>query len=280
MRRRISVIAAGTAAGLALAGCEGTPGPVSSPGPTASATASASPTPSHSGRDIAILHRAARKLAKASFRFAGGSGVSRVDGAFDPKREVGDIHGSFGIGAAKVVVFGHDVYANGVADDPAVWLHIDGNRLAPGSGLTEATDPMAVAGYLTVVDSADSPSPRQYVGTIDVARLRKRAANSDKAAVTLLALLGAEPDQARFEASLDRSGRLAKVTITVPATEARASNTMSTRYHDFGTSVRPKRPDAQTVREAPGQLYRVLAPPATPSPTPSGTSSPKSSSDR
>ncbi|MGA8114281.1 MAG: hypothetical protein WCA46_11510 [Actinocatenispora sp.] len=263
MRRMIAVAAVCTA-GLALTACKAPGSQAGSAGTPSPGQSSAGPSPSSSAaetrRITARLATAVHKLTRTSFQFDGGSGIARVDGSFDPVGKRGDISGSFGIGAAQVLVIGSDLYVKGVAEDPKLWVHIDTGRLAPGNVLTQATDPTVSTGYLDAIESASQEGPRQYQGSIDVAKLTEDAAGSDRNAAALLKLLGDHPSRATFEASVDTSGRLTRMTVTVPDPGSSASTTVTTRYHDFGTPVDASRPAAGEVREAPQQLYTVLAP--------------------
>ncbi len=264
MRRMIAVAAICTA-GLTLVACKA-PGSDASGSPSASASSTSSPSSTAAaGRSETVkitrkLSGAVRKLGTQSFQFEGGSGIARIDGSFDPTTKHGKIHGSFGIGAAEVLVLGSDLYVKGIAKQPGTWLHIDTGRLAPGNVLTQATDPTLSTGYLSAIDSATEVAPNQYRGTIDVDKLSKDAASSDRNATALLKLLGAHPSNVTFEASLDSAGRLSQVSVTVPKSGNTSSTTVTTRYHNYGTPVEVSRPSADHVQEAPHQLYSVLAP--------------------
>lgn len=270
--RRMIAAAAVCAAGLALAGCKGpTPGPTGTPSAT---TASPRPSPSAGRAEtraaVAALTSAVRKLRATSFEFDGGSGIARVTGAYDPGRRTGRFDGSFGIGAGEALVIGPTLYVRGVAEDPDVWLRIDTRKLAPGNVLAQATDPTVPTGYLDMVSAARRTGPGQYAGTIDVARLT-RAAGSDRAARELLVLLGTAPSAATFEATVDDAGRLSELAVTVTQRGSTAATTVTTRYHDFGTPVDVAAPPAASVRDAPQQLYTVLAPTPAVSGSPSAT---------
>jgi hypothetical protein len=259
MRRMIAVVCS---AGLVLAGCDGpAPSPNGSPSTGgASPTARRSLDTSHTRQIVERLGQAVRKLTSTSFRFDGGSGIAQVTGSFDAAHKVGMINGSLGIGAVKALAIGPDLYVNGVAKDRNVWVHVDTDKLAPGNVLTQVTDPTISTGYLNAVSSASQPRPNEYEGTIDVARLGKAAAGSDRNAKALLQLLGANPADVTFDATVDGAGRLTELSITVPEPEGSASTTVTTRYYGFGTRVDVRRPAADEVQEAPRQLYTVLAP--------------------
>ncbi|GAA4210784.1 hypothetical protein [Actinocatenispora rupis] len=273
--RRMIAAAAVCAAGLALTGCKGS-APSSAPTPGPAAT-SAQPGPTtgraQTRQATATLAAAVRKLGTTSFQFDGGSGIARVTGAYDPVHRTGTFDGSFGIGAGQALVIGTTLYVKGVAEDPDVWLRIDTTRLAPGNVLSEATDPTVPTGYLALVESARRTGPGQYAGSVDVAKLT-RAARSDRGAQELLTLLGNDPDKATFEATVDGAGRLTELSVTVTPKGSTATTTVTTRYHDFGTPVRVSAPPAGTVRDAPQQLYTVLAP------TPGSSGSPSPSASR
>ncbi len=264
MRRMIAVAAVCTA-GLTLAACKA-PGSDASGSPSPSASSMSSPSSSAAAARAQTtkitrkLTSAVDKLGKESFQFDGGSGIARIDGSFDPTTKHGKIHGSFGIGAAEVLVLGPDLYVKGVAKQPGTWVHIDTGRLAPGNILTQATDPTLSAGYLSSISTATEAGPNQYRGTIDVDKLTKDASSKDRNATALLKLLGAHPSNVNFEASLDSAGRLSQLSVTVPKTASTASTTLTTRYLDYGTAVEVSRPAADHVQEAPHQLYSVLAP--------------------
>ena len=251
-------------ASLALAGCRGDGSPSARPpsGTPASSPAQPSAGPAETRQATADLSRAVRKLDSTSFEFDGGSGIARVSGAYDPGRRTGRIDGSFGIGAMDAVLVGPSLYVQGVDKDPNVWVRIRTDRLAPGNVLAQAIDPTIDTGYLRAIDSAAETSPGRYRGTIDPDRLKSGQ---------LTALLGPAPRRVTFEAGLDRAGRLVELTVSVQRAGTAVQTTVTTRYHDFGHPVRVSPPPADHVREAPQQLYTVLAPNPSPSASASAT---------
>lgn len=269
--RRMVTFAAVCAAGIALAGCQpadsrGTTTPSSSP--TVEPSASPSSSAAETRRIAARLAAGVRRLTADSFRFEGGSGIARATGAFDPVHRRGDITGTFGIGSGDVRVVGTDLYATGFDDGTDHWVHVDTTRLAPGNVLTEAIDPTVGTLVFDAVDSATRTGPSRYSGTVDVRRLTDRAAGSGEAAGGLLAMLG-NPSEATFQATLDSSGRLTELVVTVPDGDSSANTTLRTRYYDFGVDVTVRRPPAAQTEEAPAALYTVLAPTVSAAPTPS-----------
>lgn len=270
MRRMIAAVAV-CAAGLLLAGCRDSAAPSAQPSDVGATSATPSAGPAQTRHATAELTRAVRKLEATSFAFDGGTGIARVSGSYQPKRKLGRLDGSFGIGAMDAVLVGTDLYVKGVDKDPDVWLRIRTTRLAPGNVLAQAIDPTLSTRYLDTIESAAETSPGHYQGRIDLAELRARAAG-DRTAQQLTTLLGPSPRRVTFEASVDRSGRLTELAISVLRSDSSAQSTVTTRYRDFGTPVRVAAPPAAQVREAPQQLYTVLAPNPTPSASATGGS--------
>jgi hypothetical protein len=262
---------------LAAAACQ----PGSSGHPKASASTSASPSGSQSAQTRAIVEKlgqAVDKLGQTSFDFKAQASTASLNGSFDAVHKLGTLQGSLGIGTAQGLIVGPDVYVKGVGNDPNAWWHVDTSRLAPGNVLTEATDPTLNAAVLNAIDEARQTGTNQYSGTIDVAALTRQATGAatdeqKKQAKTLLGLLG-QAKQAQFTASLDNSGRLTALTVTVPSPNGKQSTTVTTNYSNFGTSVTAAPPPASQVKEAPAQFYTLLAPTASgsASASPSATS--------
>jgi hypothetical protein len=272
MRRMIAAVAVCAAAALLLAGCRDSGSPAGqSPDIVGATSATPSAGPAETRRATTELKRAVRKLKATSFAFDGGTGIARVSGSYQPKRQLGRLDGSFGIGAMDAVLVGTDLYVKGVDKDPDVWLRIRTTRLAPGNVLAQAIDPMLSTRYLNTIESAAETSPGRYQGRIDLAELRARAAR-DRTSQQLTMLLGPSPQRVTFEASVGRSGRLTELAISVLRSDSSAQSTVTTHYRDFGTPVRADAPPAAQVREAPQQLYTVLAPNPTMSPSPSASS--------
>lgn len=261
--RRSLIVAACAAGLLGLAGCKGSvPTPERSPTPSPSPSATADQTRQVTER----LSAAVRKLAATSFRFEGGSGIVRIDGTFDPRKHRGEATGSFGVGSGDIRIIGSELYVKGLADKPDDWLRVRTGRLAPGNALAQIADPTVITGYLTAIGTATQSGPGRYSGTIDLAALTRRAATSTRYE-GLLTLLGANPSAATFEARTDSAGRLTDLSVTVPESSGTVGTTLTTRYSDFGVAVDVARPPAARVEEAPDQLYALLAPTASASPS-------------
>jgi LppX_LprAFG lipoprotein len=137
------------------------------------------------------------------------------------------------------------------------WLHIDPSKLKTIHNLliAEVKDPTGVQAIMSSVVSAEKTGEGQFKGTLDLTKSGINIPGVDPADLTSLA------DKAKsvpFEATVDKSGRLASYKVSIPATGSSAAADVTVSYSDFGTPVSVQQPPAADTVEAPAAAYTFL----------------------
>jgi hypothetical protein len=207
-----------------------------------------------------------KALNSATFRVAGSSALNSVsntsEGVADPARRAMRLTQSMSAAGkatkTDVVALGTDLYLR--YDVPALpgvpagrWAHLDGRRLkslrAVGVG-----GPDDLSGRLALVDaltSIERTGPGELRGTVDLSR--GGGLLPDPAGT-----LGTGLKTAQWQARFDPQGRLAWVSVTVPASGGIPALTTDTTYSGFGEPVSVERPPPRDTVEAPESLYKLF----------------------
>lgn len=260
---------AGTGLGLlatatfAVAGCTGN-GDTATPGPGTSA--SAAPSSSTGPADpaaAAALSSATAALGTSSFKITmtAGPGMS-LNGLMDAPNGVGtgtlNITGNNAAIKVESLLVGQDLYVRvpGVTKGDT-WTHLDVARLPEGAnvGLRPGQiDPANTQRLLTSTTDVHQVDARSYRGTLDLTKVAG-VTGVDKVTVDGW---GAAAHNVPFTAGLDEQGRLAALTIDLPAATGQQAQPLEILYTDYGTTVVAKKPAADKITEAPESLYTTL----------------------
>jgi hypothetical protein len=208
-----------------------------------------------------------KALNSATFRIAGSSTLNSVsstsEGVADPGRRAMRLTQSASAAAGTatktdVVVLATDVYLR--FDVPALpgvpagrWAHLDGRRLTSlrAVGVGGPDDPSGRFALVDALTSIERTGPDELRGTVDLS----------KGAGVLPGVSGALGDglkNARWQARFGPQGRLAWVSVTVPASGGIPAITTDTTYSGFGEPVTVDRPPVRDVVEAPENVYTLL----------------------
>jgi len=137
------------------------------------------------------------------------------------------------------------------------WTHVDVSRLPEGAnvGLRPGQiDPVNTAQVLTSTTDVHQVDSRSYAGTLDLTKVAG-ITGVDESTVTTW---GAAAKNVPFTVGLDDKGRLAELTIQLPAASGQQAYPLDVLYTDYGTAVTADRPAAGQVVEAPSDLYTTL----------------------
>lgn len=253
------------AVALALSGC--TADGTATPGTSASATGSTPSAAASSGAAdpaaAAALGTATSALGNTSFKVTMTSGPSlRVTGLVDAPGGKGTAElvatGTSTEITVKTLLVGQDLYVQvpGVTK-AGTWTHVDVSRLPEGAnvGLRPGQiDPANTAQLLTSTTDVRQVDPRSYEGTLD---LTKAAGLTGIDKVTIDSY-GAAAQRVPFTAGLDEQGRLSALTIQLPPVNGQETRPLEVLYTDYGLPVTADVPPANTVVEAPDNLYTTL----------------------
>ncbi len=248
-------------AALALTGCDG--GGATS-GASAPASADGSTPASASAADPAAvdaLTKATSQLGTTSFKVTATSGTGfKLTGAVDPAQGLGsaDLAAS-GPNAqltVKTLLAGQDLYVQipGVTKT-GTWTHVDVSRLPEGVNLglrPGQIDPVNTSKLLSSSTDVQSTGGNAYAGTLDLANA------VGLAGVSQVTVDETQAQKVPFTAGLDDQGRLAELTVQIPAVNGQAAQPLEVLYTDYGVPITVTKPAAAEVTEAPDSLYTSL----------------------
>lgn len=243
-----------TGCALVAAGCKAndTAGPAAS----TSVGAVAATTKATSAADEVIA--AADKLKTTSFKFSTTVAGTTVTGAVDPAAKVLTTQVA---GSMQVIVVDGQYYmkfpkgmpgAEALGGGGDKWVHLDASRISPDKiGVQDPSDPTGGYNTLRAATSVQKIDDKHYKGTLDLTKAANSAANSKR-----LSLLGDAAKAVPFEVTLDDSGRLSAMDMTMKINGTDA--TTHTTFSDFGTKVTATKPAPADIVEAPAGVYGVL----------------------
>jgi hypothetical protein len=259
--RRLTGLGLGVLAtvALALAGCadDSAAPPAASPSPAPSSCAVANPAAADQ------LGTAAATLGNTSFKIAitAGPGVN-LTGQIDPPGGKGTatlaLSGPNANLKVTSLLIGQDLYAQVPGITKAgTWAHLDVSRLPAGANVVlrpGQIDPANTARLLSTTTDVQPNGARSYRGTVD---LTKAIGLTGVDQVTVNGL-GSAATKVPFTAGLDDQGRLAELTLQIPAVNGRPSPPVDILYTDYGAPVTVQRPDPSETTEAPDNVYTAL----------------------
>jgi hypothetical protein len=252
---------------VALAGCAAdgnTPGASSSSAiPSAPAGSSASAGSSADPAAASALASATAALGTTSFKITMTSGPGvKLTGFVDAPGNKGTgtlaITGPNADIQVKTLLVDQDLYVQVPGITKAgTWTHVNVARLPEGAnvGLRPGQiDPANTAKVLTSTTDVQQVDPRSFRGTLDLTKATG-VTGVDKVKVDGW---GAAAQRVPFTAGLDDQGRLATMTIQLPAVGGQPAQPLEVLYTDYGTVVAAQKPPADQVTEAPESLYTTL----------------------
>ncbi|MEU8236796.1 hypothetical protein AB0C07_00960 [Actinoplanes missouriensis] len=246
---------------LALTGCANAD--TATPAPSTSVEAAPSVTATADPAATAALGKATAALGNTSWTMTvtagsgftmtalldppGGKGTAELT-ASGPNTEI----------TVKSLLIGQDLWAQiPTITKDGTWTHLDMSRLPEGAevGLRPGRiDPVDSANLLASTTDVRSTGGNSYSGTVD---LTKAAGIAGLDRVTIDGY-GSAARRVPFVAALDDQGRLATLTLQLPAVNGTTIAPVEVRYTDYGRTVDAEQPAAATVVEAPENVYRAL----------------------
>ena len=140
-------------------------------------------------------------------------------------------------------------------DLPKGWMHLDRSRIKDGDDLAfRNEDPAGAHHVMAAIVDVEAAGDRRYKGTVDLPKATESALVNDDHAKALGDKAAAVP----FEATLDDQGRLATLTITVPAAGDDEAQTWEATYLNYGVPIQVDAPTGEVV-EAPDEVYEIFS---------------------
>jgi hypothetical protein len=253
------------AVALALSGCtaDGTATPAASAPATGGTPSAATSSSAADPAAAAALGQAASALGNTSFKvtMTAGPGLT-VTGLVDAPGGKGTAElvatGTSTEITVKTLLIGEDLYVQvpGVTKT-GTWTHVDVSRLPEGGnvGLRPGQiDPANTAKLLTSTTDVRQVDSRSYAGTLDLTKV------AGLTGIDKLTIDGYGPAarSVPFTAGLDEQGRLSALTIQLPAVNGKQSAPLEVLYTGYGVPVTVDAPAANTIVEAPNELYTTL----------------------
>lgn len=143
---------------------------------------------------------------------------------------------------------------------PRTWLRLDPSKIKDrGQGSMPlaydgAADPANSAVLFAAVVDARQQGVGRYTGTLDVTRAKE----AEVLTAQQLTALGDRARSLPFEATLDRQGDLASLTVEVPAVGKRKAWRWAATYSDYGTAPALPTPSGRESQPAPPTVYEML----------------------
>ncbi|MFC6014913.1 hypothetical protein ACFP2T_01710 [Plantactinospora solaniradicis] len=137
------------------------------------------------------------------------------------------------------------------------YQHLDQSKIADAEGLGfdfKDVDPAGSEALTKAIVDVQETGEGAYSGTIDLTKATD-AGMVDEDAVKGL---GAEAAKLPFEAKLDAEGRLASMTIKMPAIGGGTPQDLTVSYSDYGSAVPAKAPPAGETVEASPETYDLF----------------------
>jgi hypothetical protein len=257
--RKVAICAA--TAAIALTGCASTS--TATPAPSTSAITPSITAASADPAAAAAIAKAAAALGTSSYTMTvtagtgfnltalidppGGKGTAELT-ASGPNTEV----------TVKSLLIDQDLYTQipGITKE-GTWTHLDMSRLPQGAnvGLRPGQiDPVDTAKLLSSTTDVQASGGNTYAGTVD---LTKAAGIAGLDRVTIDGY-GAVAQHVPFVVALDDQGRIATLTLELPAVEGQTIAPVEARYTDYGREVAAEEPPAADIVEAPENIYQAL----------------------
>ncbi len=246
-----SLVAVGMAALLAAAGCGSADAfDFSRSAPPASASLA-------SQGDLQSLIEAAGNTQHFPHRFNVDAGVVTISGEVDPQVGTTAEVTIFGQDASLRLIGAEDLYISGLPSvEQGRFMHVDLTRL-PTPDLVALGYPEAYIGLLAGVTYAEEVTAGEYQGVIDTRTALGRLPDSE-ARRWLEGMLGSEGTaEIPFTAQVDNE-RLTALTLQVPVVWAGLLPEVNLTLTNFGEPVTVIEPAAESVVEAPEELYRFV----------------------
>jgi hypothetical protein len=165
------------------------------------------------------------------------------------------------------VIVGSDVYIKldlgglgalipGLGDIANKWLHMDSARAPKLSdlGIKPGADIAGPDNFIKGVVSAEKASDTRISGKLDLSRASVPAASQDETGQ-----LSAAEKMVPFTATLDTSGRIATITVSMPKLGDFPASDLTMSYSGYGSAIVADKPDPAVVTEAPDAVYAFLA---------------------
>jgi len=137
---------------------------------------------------------------------------------------------------------------------PPGWMHLDPNKIEDSDTLSfDNEDPTGATHVIDAIVDVQLAGERQYKGTVDLTKATESAIVNDDH----VKALGDQAKAMPFQATLDDKGRLASLTIPVPAAGDDEAQTWEATYLDYGVPVEVQSPAGDVV-EAPDDAYQIF----------------------
>jgi hypothetical protein len=260
MRRLLSllVILFALAGGIAASGCD--------PAPTTSEHATASPvTPKDQ------LLAAVPDGSQGNFRYTFNDAETRGSGVVDPAGKklrhtltYRDPALGFSVTTTFLVVdrdawlkvaFANTKNVTGLPKLPKKWMHLDRSKVKDFDDFGfDEPDPVGAASLFQSTVEVKPAGTGEYRGVVDLTR----ATGLELVDREIVSALGDKAKTIPFRARVDGSGRLASVSLDVPAAGKTKPATYRVEYADYGHAPPVAQPAPGDVQEAPPAAYDMV----------------------
>lgn len=136
------------------------------------------------------------------------------------------------------------------------YQHLDRSKIKDSEALSldlQDPDPAGTEALFTNITEVQKTGENTYTGKLDASGVTEGAIDSD-----LVKSLGDQAKALPFTAKLDDQGRLAELTIPIPAAGETKAHEIKVTYADYGKATAAQKPPADKVVEASAETYEML----------------------
>lgn len=140
---------------------------------------------------------------------------------------------------------------------PDKWLRLDPTKVKDPDSLPltfDGPDPVNATSLLRSAVSADDKGSGRFEGTLDLTQ----ASDAEVLDAEGLNALGEAAKAVPFTATIDPGGRLASITVDVPAAGETPAHQFVVTYADYGSGPAVSAPVAAEIKDAPAAAYELL----------------------
>jgi hypothetical protein len=145
----------------------------------------------------------------------------------------------------------------GLPELPDNWLRLDPTKVKDPDSMPlafDGADPVNATSLLRSAVSANDKGSGRFDGTLDLTR----ASDAEVVDPDGLTALGEAAKAVPFTATVDAGGRLASITVEVPAAGETPAHQFVVTYADYGSAPAVSPPVAAEATDAPAAAYELL----------------------
>ena len=222
------------------------------------ADAAASPTVN----PTEVVAAAVAKTVATSFSLAVSDGITTdaVTGSYDATNKIASFSQAVDAETLTMVITADSMYLSGLSSYQGLSVKLLLSKMPSGAYVdiySEATFPLMLLSGATTTTSAGDGT---YEGTLDLAKVQATTAMGTLCLATATTAAADKASSIAYTATVDADGYVSKVSMTLPGmAEGGADLLYETTFSGFGAAVTITLPTADTILDAPEDVYAEFA---------------------